>query len=91
MMSRARYRDRPYDDAASALWDLTQTDWYVTVEHIITEPTCAYVSLRADDEAMPTLTNFIGTGDINDSVRRACEYHLETLRKHLAATSTEER
>jgi hypothetical protein len=78
-------RSRSYNEAAEALWDLTQTDWHVSVEYIITEPTCAYVSLRADDEKMPKLSNFIGTGDINESVKLACEYHLQTLRKVLVS------
>lgn len=80
-MSRARYSDKPYTEAAKELWDLTKTDWHATVEHTLTEPTCAYVSLHADDEEMPTLSHFIGTGDVNESIRLACEYHLETLRK----------
>ncbi len=88
-MSRARYSDKPYTDAATELWNLTKVDWYVTVEHILTEPVRAEVSLHSDDEGLPTLSNFIGTYDVNESIRLACEYHLETLRKHSARSAVE--
>ena len=78
-----------YDKAASELWELTKTDWNVRLSNVLTEPVCAYVSLYPDDESFPSLTGYIGTGDANESIRKACEYHLETLRKSLTPDKRE--
>lgn len=80
---------RPYDDAASEMWKLTKTDWHVRVTHTLTEPTCAIVDLRPDDEAFPKQRGYIGTGDLNESVRLACEKHLIALREHCARSAAE--
>lgn len=71
---------RPYDVAADELWKLTKTDWHANVSYVLTEPVCAMVDIFSDDTALPTLRGFIGNGDVNDSIKCACEHMLETLR-----------
>ena len=73
-----------YDNVASELWDLTKTDWHVTLYHCLTEPVCSYVDLVSDYEELPKLIGFIGVYDANESIRKACEYHIKNLEKFYA-------
>ena len=81
-MSRRRrqvLKEPSYEEATSRLWELTQTDWNVRVSNVLTEPVCAYVDLWPDDKSFPSLMGFIGTSDLNESVRLACEALLQQI------------
>lgn len=81
----------PYGEAATKLWEETETDWFVTVSLTITEPVCAIVNIEPDDGSpLPKLEGFIGGYDINESVHRACEYLLRNIATYKASlTSTD--
>ena len=73
--------DRPsYQDFADELYRGTSTDWHVAVSLILTEPVCAVVTLSPDDESFPPLRGFLGTHDLNESVKQACAYHLRSMK-----------
>lgn len=75
--------DVPYGDAATRLWEETETDWFVTVSLTLTEPVCAIVNIEPDDGSpLPALNGFIGGYDINKSVQDACEYLLRNIATH---------
>ena len=72
-------KDRAYAAAASQLWKMSKTDWHANISYILTEPVCAIVSVRSDDPTLPELREFLGTGDVNESIKLACEYLIRNL------------
>jgi hypothetical protein len=68
-----------YGDLAIKLWDVTHTDWHVSIEHVLTEPVCCSVSLTPDDDKWQKLDGFIGTYDVNESIANAIEHLLPKL------------
>lgn len=70
-----------YAEAADRLWKETETDWYVSVSHTLTEPVCAIVSLWSDDDSLPAPKGFIGCYDVNESIKRAIEHLLDVVLK----------
>ena len=61
-----------YDEAVSALWAETKTDWSLELRTTLTEPVCCIVSLTPENDEFPTITDFIGVGDMAESVLLAC-------------------
>lgn len=70
-----------YEKYAGKLWAQTESDWHVYISHTLTEPVCCYVTLYSDDPNLPRLDNFIGIGDVNESIANACKHILKLLKK----------
>lgn len=68
-----------WGDVQARLWELTLTDWNVSVSTIMTEPVCATVSIWSDNPILPRLDGFIGTSGLDESARLAGEYLLRNL------------
>jgi hypothetical protein len=68
-----------YEELANQLWERTETDWHVVVFHTLTEPTCAMVNICSDDDELPSIHGVIGTGDVEESIAKACEMIIEKL------------
>ena len=73
-----------YSTQAQRLWEMTQTDWHISMVLTLTEPVCSFVSIYSDDDDLPSLRDFIGTDDANESIQKACDYMLENLGKFYA-------
>jgi len=68
-------RKLEYDDSADELWELTETDWAVSLSSLLTDPACFVVSLWPDEKNSnwPRITDMVGTGDANETIRLACD------------------
>ncbi len=74
----SRSKPNEFDALASELYDLTKTDWSVSASCTITEPVCWVISIVSDGPndagvAFPDLLGFIGSGNINETVKNGIE------------------
>ena len=47
------------DDLVDQLWDKTGADWHAEFSVVMTEPTCAVVSIYSDDDHLPSVRGYI--------------------------------
>lgn len=75
-----------YDDFAKQLWDMTGVDWHVELNLTLTEPVCATIDIFPDNgkHGLPMALGYIGTGDANESIARACGHMITKLDKFYA-------
>jgi hypothetical protein len=81
----ARSKPNEFDDLAGELYDLTKVDWSVMASCVITEPVCWVISIAPDgsnDDGIifPQLNDFIGTGNIAETISLGIDKLIEMIK-----------